>query len=76
MSELFREALRRYHQQEEWQPNPAALAQFRNLVHAIQQDAKNAGRQKLSRAEIDAEVEGARKGMRSGAKKTSKRSGK
>ena len=76
MSELFREALRRYHQQEEWRPNPAALAQFRTLVQAIQQDSRNAGMDKISQAEIDAEVEGARKDMRSRARKTTKRSGK
>ena len=76
MSELFREALRRYRQQEEWRPDPVALAQFGRIVQAIQQDAKNAGRDVKSKAEIDAEVKAARKDLRARDRKNTKRSGK
>ena len=75
MSELFREALRRY-EQEEWRPNPAALAHFREIVGAIQQDAKRAGMDQIGKAEIHAEVEAARKELRTKGKKPGSRPGK
>ena len=64
MSELFREGLRRMEQEAEARPTPAALAQLGDLVRLIQQEAKQAGLDKMSKAEINAEVEGARKEMR------------
>ena len=76
MSELFREGLRRLEQEEEWRPSPAALAQFGKLVRSIQQDAKQAGLDKMSMREIDAEVAAAPKDMRAKARKPPKRSGK
>jgi metal-responsive CopG/Arc/MetJ family transcriptional regulator len=72
MSELFREALRRYEQHEEWRPSPAALAQFGQLVKLIRQDSRNAGMDRINEAEIEAEVEAARKDLRSKGRKTSK----
>ena len=76
MSELFREGLRRLEQEEEWRPSPAALAQFGNLVKLMRQGAAAAGMDKITEAEIDAEVQTVRKEMRAKAKKTGKRSGK
>jgi Arc/MetJ-type ribon-helix-helix transcriptional regulator len=76
MSELFREGLRRLEQEEEWRPSPAALAQFGQLVKLMRQDAKGAHMDKITEAEIEAEVEAGRKAMRGKPKKTSKRSGK
>jgi metal-responsive CopG/Arc/MetJ family transcriptional regulator len=74
MSELFREALRRYEQQEEWRPSPAALAQFGQLVKLMRQDTKNAGMDRINEAEIEAEVEAARTDVRIKARRTSQRS--
>ena len=63
MSELFREGLRRLEQEAEARPSAAALAQLGDLVRLIRQDAKRAGLDRMSMAEINAEVEGARKDM-------------
>ena len=77
MSELFREGLRRLEQEEEWRPSPAALSQFGEIVRLIRQDAKAAGMDKITMAEVNAEVEAARKSMaRAKRIKTTKRSGK
>lgn len=73
MSELFREALRRYQHQQEWRPSPAALAQFNEIVRLIQQDAKRAALDKMSKREINAEVQAVRKQTRTTARKTTKR---
>jgi hypothetical protein len=54
--------LLRLEQEENWRPSPAALAQFGELVRLIRQDAKAAGMDRITTAEIDAEVEAARKG--------------
>src|SRR5437773_2641014 len=75
MSELFREGLRRLKQDEQWRPSQAALSQFGEIVRLIRQDAKRAGMDKMTPAEIDAEIEAARKQIRAKTKKTSKRSG-
>ena len=56
MSELFREGLRRLEQDEEAQPSPAALRDLGNLIRLIQQDAKRAGLDKMTMAEIDSEI--------------------
>ncbi len=76
MSELFREGLRRLEQEEEWRPSPVALAQFGELVKLMRQDAKGAGMDKITEAEIEAEVEAGRRAMHGKSKKTRKRSGK
>jgi predicted transcriptional regulator len=73
MSELFREALRRY-EQEKWRPSPAALAQFGQLVKLIRQDSKNAGMDRVNEGEIEAEVEAARTDARIKARRTGQRS--
>ncbi len=75
MSELFREALRRY-QQVEYRPDPATLAQFGELVAQIRQDAKRAGLDKMTMPEINAEVEAARKEIRATIRRPTKRPGK
>src|SRR5437660_12403652 len=70
MSELFREALRRYQQpQEDWRPSASALAQFKELVRLIRDDAKTTGLDKMTKAEIHAEVEAARKETRTKARR-------
>jgi len=76
MSELFREALRRLEQEEEWRPSPIALAQFGKLVRSIQQDGRRAGLDKMSLSEINAEIEAVRKQTRQSSKHTIDRSGK
>src|SRR5438270_11413417 len=77
MSELFREALRRYQQpQEDWRPSASALAQFKELVRLIRDDAKTTGLDKMTKAEIHAEVEAARKETRTKARRNRNRSGK
>ncbi len=75
MSELFREGLRRL-EQEEQRPSRALLRDLGTVIRLIQQDARRAGLDKMTRAEINAEVEGARKEMRAKAKKTSNRARK
>ena len=73
MSELFREALRRYQQQEEQRPSPAALAQLSTAIGLFRQEAHLKGLDKMTMREINAEVEAARKEMRTKAQKTSNR---
>ncbi len=75
MSELFREGLRRLEQEEEWRPSPAALSQFAEIVQLIREDARRAGLDKMTMAEINAEVEAARRDMRRKAKRAASRSG-
>jgi Arc/MetJ-type ribon-helix-helix transcriptional regulator len=76
MSELFREALRRLEQEEEWRPSPVALAQFGKLVRSVQQEARHAGLDKISLREINAEVEAVRKERRQSPRQAVDRAGK
>ena len=73
MSELFREGLRRLEQEEQQRPSPAALAEFRNVVRLIREDAKRTGLDKMTMAEINAEVEATRNEVRHQGRKPSKR---
>jgi Arc/MetJ-type ribon-helix-helix transcriptional regulator len=57
MSELIREALRRYQQQQERPVNADLIAALR----AVQEDANRAGLDKLSQREINAEVAASRR---------------
>jgi Arc/MetJ-type ribon-helix-helix transcriptional regulator len=57
MSELIREALRRYQQQQERPANTDLIAALR----AVQEDAKRAGLDKLSQREINAEIAASRR---------------
>jgi hypothetical protein len=56
MSELMREAFRRYQQQEDFRPSRAALQELASAVRAIRDDAKSKGLDKLSMREINDEV--------------------
>ena len=77
MSELFREGLRRLEQEEqEWRPSPAALRDLGKVIRLIQQDAKRVGLDKMTKREINAEVEAARKEMHAQARQSTGRSGK
>ena len=60
MSELIREALRQYQQQQESPVNTDLIAALR----AVQEDAKRAGLDKLSQREINAEVSASRRERR------------
>jgi Arc/MetJ-type ribon-helix-helix transcriptional regulator len=75
MSELFREGLRRL-EQEESRPKPGSLAEFADLVRAIQEDARRTGLDKMTGREINAQVAAARKTLRTRARASTKRSGK
>lgn len=68
MSELFREGLRRLEQEEKQQP--AALQNLAAVVRLIQQDAKRVGLDKMTRRDINTEVEAARKDARANTKKS------
>lgn len=74
MSELFREGLRRLEQEEQRRPSPAALAEFRDILHLIREDARRAGLDKITMAEINAEVDATRKEMPGGSRRSAKRS--
>jgi Arc/MetJ-type ribon-helix-helix transcriptional regulator len=77
MSELFREGLRRLEQEEqEWRPSPAALRDLGNVIRLIQQDAKRASLDKLTKREINAEVEAARKETHANTRRSINRSGR
>ena len=56
MSELMPEAFRRYQQEEEFSPSPAALRALASAVAAIREDAKKKGLDKLTMREINAEI--------------------
>ena len=75
MSELFREGLRRL-EQEEQRPSPEALGDLGTVLRLLQQDAKRAGLDKMTKREINAEVAAARKDMRAKAQRSTNRSGK
>ncbi len=75
MSELFQEGLRRL-QQEQQRPLPAVLRDLGAVIRLIQQDARRVGLDKMTMAEINADVEGARKEMRVKSKETGNRSRK
>ena len=74
MSELFREGLRRLEQEEQRHPSPAVLAEFRDIVRLIREDAKRTGLDKMTMAEINAEVDATRKEMRAKGRRPAKRS--
>lgn len=74
MSELFREGLRRMEQEEQGRLSPAALAQFRDIVQLIRQDARQTGLDQLSPEQIDAEVQAVRKPVHSQPTPASKKS--
>ncbi len=79
MSELFREALRRYEQEEQQRPDPAALSKLAESVRLIRESARRAGLDKMTMREINAEVAAARKEMSAKtaqARKSTIRSGK
>jgi hypothetical protein len=61
-------------EQEEQRPSSAALADFRDIVRLIREEAKRAGLDKLTMAEINAEVDATRKEMRAKGRKPVKRS--
>jgi len=73
MSELFREGLRRL-EQDERRPSSTALSEFRDIVQLIREDAKRTGLDKMTMAEINAEVDATRKEMRAKRRKPIKRS--
>ena len=56
MSELMREAFRRYQKEDQIAPDQAALREFATAVTALREDAKKKGLHKLSMREINAEV--------------------
>ena len=62
MSELFREGLRRLEQEEP--QRLVNLSDLATVIRLIQQDAKRAGLNMMTMAEIDSEVKAARKAMR------------
>jgi len=62
MSELMREAFRRY-QQEEQRPSPEALKNLGQVIRLIQQEAKRTGLDKMTKREINTEIAAARKDM-------------
>lgn len=64
MSELFREALRQYQQQEEAQPRTLLEG-----LRLLQAEAKARGLDKMTKREIDAEIEASRKEMRTKTKR-------
>ena len=68
MSELMREAFRRYQQEEEFRPSSAALRYFASAVAALREDAKKKGLDKLTMRDIDAEVVAYRREQVAGAK--------
>lgn len=72
MSELFREGLRRL-EQEETRPSPAALRDLGTVIRLIQQEARRTGLNKMTKREINAEIEAARKEMAAKAKTSTKR---
>ena len=74
MSELFREGLHRLEQEEQRRPAPAALAEFRDILRLIREDAKRAGLDKMTMAEVNAEVDATRKETPVGGRRSAKRS--
>jgi hypothetical protein len=55
-------------------PSPGAFRDLGNVICLIQQDAKRAGLDKMTKREINAEVEAARKEMRTKAGRSTSRS--
>ena len=58
----------------ELQRRPVALTIFRNIVRMIREDAKRAGLDKMTMAEINAEIDAARKEMHAKPREPVKRS--
>jgi Arc/MetJ-type ribon-helix-helix transcriptional regulator len=77
MSELFREGLRRLQQEEEQRPSAADLKHFADTIRLFREDARRVGLDKMTKGEINAEIDATRKGVdRATAKKSTNRSGK
>jgi Arc/MetJ-type ribon-helix-helix transcriptional regulator len=77
MSELFREGLRRLQQEEAQLPSASDLKYFAAAIRSFREDARRAGLDKMTKAEINAEVAAARKGTgQRTSKRPPKRSGK
>jgi Arc/MetJ-type ribon-helix-helix transcriptional regulator len=72
MSELFREALRRYEQEVEWRPSPQALDAFAQALKLFREDARRAGLNKMTMREINAEIAATREDGRPKARKRTK----
>lgn len=68
MSELFREAFRRYEEERRVLADPARPRKLRELADSIallQEEARQSGAAQLSARQIDAEIKAARKQRRS-----------
>ncbi len=76
MSELFREALRRFEEDEQQRPAPAALQSFAQAVALFQEDARRAGLDRMTKREINDEIQAARKELRARVGKSDSRTGK
>lgn len=78
MSELVREGLRRLEQEDEQQrpSRAAALAELGEIVRLIREEARRAGLDKMTKREVNAEVEAARRQLAANARGPAKRSRK
>jgi len=76
MSELFREGLRRLEQEEEQRQAPASLDDLATILWAIQQSAKAAGLDKMSKRDINSEIAAARKDMQASPKRAANKRGR
>jgi Arc/MetJ-type ribon-helix-helix transcriptional regulator len=76
MSELFREGLRRLEQEEELKLSRAAAADLATAIRLIQQSAKTAGLDKMTKREINAEIEAARRTRAAKTRRSTKRPGR
>ncbi len=57
MSELVREALRRYRQDQKTEPKPQRInTELLAALRAVQEDARRSGLSKMTQREIDAEI--------------------
>jgi hypothetical protein len=76
MSELFREGLRRLEQDDELTPPRAALTDLGGVIRLIQQSAKEAGLDKMTKREINAEIAAARRERAAKTERAVKRPGR
>ncbi len=76
MSELFREALRRFEQEERQRPTPAALETLAQAIAVFREDARRAGLDGMTKCEMNTENQAARRERRAKAEKGSDRAGK
>jgi predicted DNA-binding protein len=75
MSELMREAFRRYQQEEAFQPSSAALRALAEAFAAVREDARKAGLHKMTMRDINAEVAAYRRERPSSRKPVKSRRG-